>query len=185
MPASPEEFLNAQDTEYSVTRTTLHFPGLEQVGAAGPVGTPCLFIRVHAPYEQEVVQWSAKRLAGPPVVPSPVDPASPLGYSPNLILLDFKFSIPILMPMGGGNPGHIWLVSGYALYGKKIVEGPICNYRTGVMPWEQNTKNPSQWDYPNYFPADKFQMGIIDPRPASSTLTFDNPIQDPTPPTGP
>lgn len=154
-----ESFPNAQDTEYSVTRTTMHFPGLTQMPSGDPASSDCLFVRLHAPYEQEVVQWTAKREAGPPVVPSPVDPDSPLRYTANLVLLDFKFSIPVLMTMGGGNPGHIWAVSGYALYGKVTAEGPIMDYRSGVLPWEQT--NPPT--YPNYFPKENFSMKVVDP----------------------
>lgn len=169
MAATPENLPNAQTTEYSVTRTTYHVPGLAQMAPSGPAGQPSLFVRIHAPYEQELVMWTAKREGGPPVVPSPVDPDSPLVYAPNLVLLDFKFSMPVVMPIGAGTPGHIWVVSGYALYGKIQPEGLIRDYKSGTMPWEQT--NPV--DYPNYFPKTNFSMKIVDP---ASAITLQAPL---------
>lgn len=159
-----EDLINKQTTEYSVTRTTLHIPGLAQCPPDDDGA--CVFVRIHQPMEQLLVQWTAKNTGGPPTVPSPVDPDSPYGYSANLILLDFKFTVPILMPLGGANLGHIWVVSGYVLYGKVTAEGPYCDYKTGTMPWEQ-TSPPG---YPNHFPKENFKMNILDPSPADPLI---------------
>lgn len=143
---------------------------------AGPVDTPCLFVRISAPWEQEVVVWEVKSEGAPPVVPSPLDPDGPFGcLNKNRVLLDFKVGIPIVMPIGGGSDGHIWIIGGTATYGKFVTEGPLCDYPVGTMPWEQTT--PPK--HPNYFPKENFKMDILDPRPVDeppSLLDLLNPL---------
>lgn len=167
MADKPEDLTGKQLDEYSITKTTIHFPGLAQLPPDDD--GECIFARVHRPYEQVVVLFEIKSRGGPPVVPSPIDPKSPFGYTENLILLDFQISTPVVMPVGAGNQGHIWIVAGKIVWGKVKAEGPVCDYRIGKMPWEQT----SPASYENYLPKENFRTDIIDP---TSSVSLDVPL---------
>lgn len=164
----PENLPNRQGTSYTYSRQTIHHPGLVQMPGAGPINTdtgtpaPSVFVRIHTPYETEIVVWTAECEGGAPLVPSPVDPLEPVGLSANMILLGMTISGVVPVPKGGG-AGHIWLMSGTYIYGKKRPDGPICDIKLGKMPYEKHGVGD------NYFAKENFSMGIVDPAPVTPT----------------
>lgn len=156
----PEELPSSQTTQYSFQRQLLHKPGLHQMPAAGPEGTPCLFVRDHAPYEVEVVTWTASNEAGPPKIPNPYGPDCDFGLNDNRVLLDFKLGAIVPTGMGGATAGKSWSMSGVYVYGKfqpEVGSGQVNNVPLGKIWYEDGAVDA------NYFPADHFIQGTLDP----------------------
>lgn len=171
----PENLPNRQSTSYSFRRQTSHVTGLMQVPAAGPAGTPCIFVRAHAPYEVEIVTWTAESEGGAPIVPSPLSAATAVGLNENRILLDMQIGGVVPIPKGG-NAGHIWAMSGVYRYGKIQPEGPIGDLKLGKLPYEKHAVSD------NYFAKENFSLDIIDPKPPAPDypiIPLQAPIQGP------
>jgi hypothetical protein len=137
--AQSSEFLgaglpNRQTTDYQVSRTRIYLPGLMPVGVAGPDGTPTQFVKYQAAQEWHLVTWTATCESGPPVVPSPIDPAIGYGINTNYVLINMSFGgiIPVPKP----DVGHILTMSGWYLYALQIPEGPTAALKLGALPWE-------------------------------------------------
>ena len=167
----PENLANRQGLSYTYVRQTIHMPGLAQMPGAGPAGTPCVFVRVHNPYELEIVTWSCECEGGLPLVPSPLSAANAAGLNDNRILLSMTISGVIPVPRGGGI-GHVFVMSGTYTYGKRQPEGPITDYKLGKLPYETHGVSD------NYLPKENFVMGIIDPVPPKPKYPLENPSAD-------
>jgi hypothetical protein len=156
----PEGLPSQQHPQYQVTRQTLHFPGLVQMPAAGPEGTPAIFVRIHAPYEQEIVTWVATCDGGPPQPPNPYGPECSFGLNDNRILLSMQFSALVPTPIGGGTAGHAWSMGGVYTYGKvqpEFGKGQMNSVPLGKIFYETQPVDA------NFVPAVAFGQGVLDP----------------------
>lgn len=167
-----ESFGNKAETHYSITRNTQHFPGIVQAPIAGPKGTACKFIRTHAPYEVERIDWTATSEAGPPVIPSPFGENITTGLNSNLIFLGSAIGRVIPVLLGGGSSGHVWSISGTYWYGAVEVTDVVRNYTLGKYPWEKDVEPED-----NYLPVGAFDTGILDTRVDMPDLQ--NPVRGP------
>lgn len=167
-----ENQTNRAETHYSINRSTMHITGLVQTPVAGPKGTPSRIIRTHAPVEVEVVTWTATSEGGPPVIPSPYHPTFTGGLNANRLLLNSQLGHIVQCPIGGGNPGHIFTISGVFTYAA-VTAGPIVrDYYSGKYPFESSESKET-----NYHPSSSFSTDILDQR--VETVELVSPIVDP------
>lgn len=68
-PLVADQFTDARYLESAIDSDYIIDEGVLQVPVAGPPGTPCEIIRVHAPMCRRVVQWTAEKRQTPPTVP--------------------------------------------------------------------------------------------------------------------
>lgn len=173
-PSKVENTTNRQETAYSINRSVSHMPGLMQVPSGGGTGADALsiFVRVHAPYEVEVVNWTAICEGGPPDIPSPVD-ATLLGIGTNRVFLGSNIGAIVPHPVGGPVVKHVFSVAGTYYYGKKKAEGPIADIPLGKYPWE------AQGLGDNFIPKENFKDSVLTPDMPTPAIPLLNPIQGP------
>lgn len=173
-----ENLPNRGTTSYGVSRQIIHKSGLIPMPAAGPKGTPTTFARIHAPYEYEIVSWTAECEGGLPVLPSPYGPTSendptpnPLGLNANRVLISASPVATLPIPLGNGN--HKFLCSGTYVYGAVQPAGPTAEMKLGKWPYEQHKKTE------NYIPATAYSTGVLDTSMVPPLYPLDPPLENP------
>ena len=177
---SIENLPNKQITHYHFERATLRVGGLAPMPAAGDDDT--VFVRIHNAYETEVITWTAKCDGGAPVIPSPLGPSCPFGLNDNLVLLDMKISAVSPIPIGGGQAGHIFGMSGLYTYAKKSAGDVVKDIQIGKLPIDDDFLTTAD----TTFPAENFlDEGILDTTgevpPMEDTTILQSPLRDRAP----
>lgn len=167
----PDNTPGATYTTFMVSRSRFRHNGLAQLPVAGDPPQACKFVALHAPYEEEIIQWVACRDGKPPECPDPYDLVQ---NDPNYILLDHQFGgmIPIILP-GAGRRYEAWGWSRYGLQSPIPLQQGI---KLGVTPFDP--ASPSD----QFIPGDNFVGGIVDSSPSNPDIppsSIDLPNQNP------
>jgi hypothetical protein len=151
---NPAAVAQAPYTEYAITPQLVWNYGLVAQPVAGPPGTPCKVVRLHAPFCTKVVTWVARRVGAKPVCPSPDT------GSADEVLIGKSISPPAPGTLVDGS--QVWTVQGTYWYALQVPPSETDPLMAGATPADGGGPTANV-----LYPSD-FSRNLIAPVPGVS-----------------
>lgn len=132
-----DQYAAAPLTTFEMNTYYFTYGGNMQIPVAGPDGTPCRIVKVHAGCGKKIVTWTAERLGAWPEIPDPAaaDPA-------NEVLDDVQVipSAPLLSTNGRD---HEFKICGVYVYLLRTPPDASKGFKAGIAPNDKSSATNS------------------------------------------